>query len=80
MDQNGGWKLSYRRSGTAFGVCRITSVLTLVFRVYCVDSVRNSLDAVRAKVEVTILAEAVNIPKIALRFIYLSFSMQLGDY
>ena len=80
MDQNGGWKLSCERSGSAFGVCRIASVLPFVFRVYCVDSVRDSLDTVRAKVEVTILAEPVNIPKIALHFIHLSFSMQLGDY
>ena len=69
MDQEGGWKLSYRRSGTAYGVCRITAVLPLVFRVHCFDGVRDSLDAVRAQVLVTKMARAVNMPLIALRFL-----------
>ena len=38
------------------------------------------MDAFQAKVVVTKLARAVNIPQLALRSICLSFSMQRGDY
>ena len=50
-----------RSKRPAFGVCRITAVLTLVFRVHRFDGVRDSLDASGAS-PVTKIARAVNMP------------------